>query len=343
MTENHPETINPPMPVDTSAADCIRQVVDVLRKESAAIASAADRIDQSIARAIQLLFDCHGRVIVTGMGKMGCIARKATATFCSTGTPAVFLHPGEAVHGDLGIVTENDVLVVLSNSGETREVLGLLPHVARLGVSVIGLTGNLNSSLAARCTVVIDTGVEFEADPIAVAPTSSTTVALAMCDALAIALMNRRGFTKEQFAIFHPGGNLGSKLLVKVTDVMHVGDKIPHAHENDSLRAGISTISAKGLGAVFVVSDTHAILGIVTDGDLRRIIEHAASRTDGNVLDEPLSNHMCAMPKSIPTTSLAAEALRLMEDNGITVLPVVDSNILVGVIHLHDLIRAGLA
>jgi arabinose-5-phosphate isomerase len=229
MTENHPETINPPMPADTSDEDCVRQVVDVLRKESAAIASAADRIDQSIARAIQLLFDCHGRVIVTGMGKMGCIARKATATFCSTGTPAVFLHPGEAVHGDLGIVTENDVLIVLSNSGETREVLGLLPHLARLGVSVIGLTGNLNSSLATRCTVVIDTGVEFEADPIAVAPTSSTTVALAMCDALAIALMNRRGFTKEQFAIFHPGGNLGSKLLVKVTDVMHVGEKIPHA------------------------------------------------------------------------------------------------------------------
>lgn len=343
MTENHPDAINQSTPVDTSGSESVQQVVDVLRNESAAIARAADRVDDSIGQAIQLLFDCHGRVIVTGMGKMGCIARKATATFCSTGTPAVFLHPGEAVHGDLGIVTENDILVVLSNSGETREVLGLLPHVARLGVTVIGLTGNLNSSLAARCTAVIDTGVETEADPIAVAPTSSTTVALAMCDALAVALMKRRGFTKEQFAIFHPGGNLGSKLLIKVADVMHVGDKIPHAHEGDSLRAGISTISAKGLGAVFVVSGANEVLGIVTDGDLRRIIERAATQTDGNVLDEPLSNHMCSKPKSIAAGALAAEALRLMEDNGITVLPVVDSHALVGVIHLHDLIRAGLA
>ena len=214
-------------PQSESQSASVLEIVDVLRKESAAILAAAQRVDGSIERAIDCLFACTGRVIVTGMGKMGCIARKAAATFCSTGTPAVFLHPGEAVHGDLGIVTDQDVLIVLSNSGETREVIGLLPYMARLGVPVIGLTGDLNSSLASRCQVIVDTGVECEADPIAIAPTSSSTVALAMCDALAVVLMNRRGFTKEQFAIFHPGGNLGGKLLIQVADLMHVGEMIP--------------------------------------------------------------------------------------------------------------------
>ncbi len=324
--------------------DDVRQVVDVLIKESEAIRNVAQRVDSTIGEAIDILFQCSGRVIVTGMGKMGCIARKAAATFCSTGTPAVFLHPGEAVHGDLGIVTENDVLVVLSNSGETREIVELFPYMARIGVPMIGLTGNLNSQLAQRCNFVIDTAVESEADPIAVAPTSSTTVALAMCDAVAIALMNRRGFTKEQFAIFHPGGILGSKLLIQVTDLMRDGEKIPRTAPADSLRNGIGLISQKGLGAVFVVSDSNEVLGILTDGDLRRIIEHTAGQSEGNVLDEPMSNHMTAKPKSIGNDALAAEALRLMEENGITVLPVVDSDgKLVGVIHLHDLIRAGLA
>lgn len=343
MTENPQDTIQNSSLDNVSAMDAVRQVVEVLRKESAAIAAAADRVDGSIEQAVDLLFHCSGRVIVTGMGKMGCIARKATATFCSTGTPAVFLHPGEAVHGDLGIVTDNDVLVVLSNSGETREILGLLPHVARLGVSAIGLTGNTDSSLAQQCAAVVDTGVHSEADPIAVAPTSSTTVALAMCDALAVALMMRRGFTREQFAIFHPGGNLGGKLLIKVADVMRTGDSIPFAGPEDSLRSGIQTISEKGLGTVFVVSQTREIQGIVTDGDLRRIIEHAAEQTQGNVLDEPMSKQMSKAPKTIARSSLAAEALRLMEDHGITVLPVVDANAVVGVIHLHDLVRAGLA
>ena len=329
----------------TESVDAVRQVVDVLNKEAEAIQKAAKRVDGSIGNAIESLFQCSGRVIVTGMGKMGCIARKAAATFCSTGTPAVFLHPSEAVHGDLGIVTENDVLVVLSNSGETREIVELFPYLARLGVPMVGLTGNLNSQLAQRCNVVVDTGVEFEADPIAVAPTSSTTVALAMCDAIAVALMNRRGFTKEQFAIFHPGGVLGSKLLIKVSDLMREGEKIPKTSPSDSLRNGISLISKKGIGAVFVVSDSDKVLGILTDGDLRRIIEHAASKTDGNVLDEVLSNHMTANPKSIGVDALAAEALRLMEENGISVLSVVENSNekLVGVIHLHDLIRAGLA
>lgn len=325
-------------------AETVRIAIAVLRSESAAIAAAADRIDQSIARAVQLLFECQGRVIVTGMGKMGCIARKATATFCSTGTPAIFLHPGEAVHGDLGIVTAQDVLVVLSNSGETREIIGLLPFMTRLGMPIIALTGNSNSALATRANVVVDTGVESEADPIAVTPTNSTAVALAMCDALAVALMERHQFTKEQFAIFHPGGNLGGKLLIRVADVMHVGDEIPKISETESLRKGISVISAKRLGAVFIVSSNNSVLGIVTDGDLRRIVEMALDESRRNLLDDSMSNQMTPSPKTIPSDALAAEALRLMEDNGISILPVVDADeTLVGVIHLHDLIRAGLA
>ncbi len=318
------------------------QVSAVLHHEAAAIMAAAERIGPSTTQAIELLINCQGRVIVTGMGKMGCSARKAAATFCSTGTPAIFLHPGEAIHGDLGIVTANDVLVVLSNSGETRELCELLPHVVRLGVPAIGLIGNLNSSLAARCNVVIDTGVESEADPISLAPTSSTTVALAMADALAIALMHSRGFTKEQFAIFHPGGHLGGKLLIQVADLMHVGDEVPTALASESLQTGIDTISAKGLGSVFVVSDSNEVLGVLTDGDLRRLIQQTIGG-QSNVLSDPISNHMTSEPKSIAVDALAAEALRLMQDSGITVLPVVNEKQLVGVIHLHDLIRAGLA
>ena len=317
----------------------------VLRQEAAAISAAAERIDSSVSEAIELLASCQGRVIVTGMGKMGCIARKAAATFCSTGTPAIFLHPGEAIHGDLGIVTQNDVLVLLSKSGQTRELCELLPHVVRMGVPIIGLIGDPNSPLAGRCSVVVDTSVESEADPISVAPTSSTTVALAMSDALAVALMQQRGFTKEQFAIFHPGGNLGGKLLIQVGDLMRTGDEVPTANTDDTLQVGIDTISAKGLGAVFVVSQSNEVLGVLTDGDLRRLIQQTvgSQESQSNPLTDTISSHMTSDPKSIQLGALAAEALRLMEDNGITILPVVKEKQLVGVIHLHDLIRAGLA
>ena len=330
---------------DPNDTEISAMISAVLQQEAAAIGAAAERIDASIGDAIELLIACSGRVIVTGMGKMGCIARKAAATFCSTGTPAIFLHPGEAIHGDLGIVTQNDVLVLLSNSGQTRELCELLPHVVRMGVPIIGLIGNLNSPLAARCSVVIDTSVESEADPISVAPTCSTTVALAMSDALAIALMQRRGFTKEQFAIFHPGGNLGGKLLIQVADLMRAGDKVPTATADDTLQAGIDTISAKGLGAVFVVSPSNEVLGVLTDGDLRRLIQQTvvSEKSQSSPLADSISTHMTLDPKSIQVDALAAEAIRLMEDNGITVLPVVKEKQLVGVIHLHDLIRAGLA
>jgi len=330
---------------DLNDAEVSAMISAVLHQEAAAICAAAERVDSSICDALEMLIACKGRVIVTGMGKMGCIARKAAATFCSTGTPAIFLHPGEAIHGDLGIVTQNDVLVLLSNSGQTRELCELLPHVVRMGVPIVGLIGDSKSPLAARCSVVIDTSVESEADPISVAPTSSTTVALAMSDALAIALMQKRGFTKEQFAIFHPGGNLGGKLLVQVADLMRAGDEVPIANGDDTLQNGIDTISAKRLGAVFVVSELNEVLGVLTDGDLRRLIQQtvSAEKSQSSPLSDLISTHMTSDPKTIQFDALAAEAIRLMEDNGITVLPVVKENQLVGVIHLHDLIRAGLA
>ena len=325
--------------------EIVEQIKAVLFSEADAIREAAQRINPTITSAIDLLLKCQGRVIVTGMGKMGCIARKAAATLCSTGTPAIFLHPGEAIHGDLGIVTQNDVLMLLSNSGQTRELCELLPHVVRLNVPIIGLIGDPQSSLASRCDVLIDIGVAAEADPISVAPTNSTTVALAVSDSIAVALMHQRGFTEAQFAIFHPGGNLGRKLLIQVADLMHAGDKIPQSQASDTLQSGIDTISAKGLGAVFVVSQSHEVLGVFTDGDLRRMIQHAVGNESNhsNALSQPISDYMTSNPKLISSDALAAEALRLMQENGITVLPVVDAGQLVGVIHLHDLIRAGLA
>lgn len=319
----------------------VRRVLDL---ESEAIARASSQLDGSVVEAVKLIFQGRGRVIVTGMGKMSCIARKAVATFCSTGTPAVFLHPSEAVHGDLGIVTTDDIVLALSNSGETREVLELIPHLTRQGVRSIAITAQSSCSLARVCDVAVSTGVASEADSIAVAPTNSTTVTLALCDGLAVALMNLRGFTAEQFAIFHPGGYLGGKLLLKVADVMHVGDSIPTTEPTSSLKAAIAAISSGKMGAVFVVDEKNKIMGVLTDGDLRRLIELSADENSGNVLGLPVSKHMNASPYTIGKDALAAEALKEMEDNGITVLPVVnESQIVVGVLHLHDLIRAGLA
>lgn len=342
MTQNKKSTRDTECSVSRSSA--VRRVVEVLQKESAAILRTAERVNTSIEEGVEHLLHCRGRVIVSGVGKMGCIARKAAATFCSTGTPAVFLHPSEAVHGDLGVVTESDVFLVLSNSGETREVIRLLPHMVRLGIPMIGLTGNLRSTLAKRCHVVIDTGVESEADSVSLAPTSSTIVAMAMCDALAITLMDRRGFTKEQFAIFHPAGNLGGKLLIKVADIMHVDSTIPVVSSVDeTLRGAVGVISEKGLGAVFVVDKSLAIVGVVTDGDLRRLIDSSSVDALGNFWNESVAEHMSTAPKTIAQTALAAEALRVMENHEISILPVCDSGKLVGVVHLHDLIRVGLA
>ena len=323
--------------------DTRRQIVNVLQQESAAIAQAATLVGETAEFAVDLLQQCGGRVIVTGMGKMGCIARKAAATFCSTGTPAIFLHPSEAAHGDLGILGDNDVLMLLSNSGETREVLELLPSAARMNVKTIAITAKQTSSLATQCDTVLETGVTTEADSIAVAPTNSTTVTLAICDALAVALMEQRGFTREQFAIFHPGGYLGRKLLIKVSDVMRSADQLPVVSVKSTLAQAIQAISDKHLGAVFAVDQNQTLSGVLTDGDLRRIIESSAADMD-KVINQEIETMITSNPKTTTANRFAAEALRTMETNNISILPVVDAdNQLQGVIHLHDLIRAGLA
>jgi len=319
--------------------ETVQQIRAVLRDEASAINFVADNVDESVDVAVDLLQNCTGRVIVTGMGKMGCIARKAAATFASTGTPAIFLHAAEAAHGDLGIVTENDVVVALSYSGQTQEILGIVGFVHRVGVPIIGITGNLESELARRCRVLINVQVPSEADPISLAPTNSSTAALAMCDALAVTLMQRRGFTSEQFAIFHPGGNLGRKLLLKTSEIMKSGDEIPTIAASETIKSAIVVISQKRLGAAIVTDDSKNVIGLLTDGDLRRVFEHHE-----NPLADKISEHMTRNPNTVNDQSLAAHALHMMEEKQITVLPVTDQNEkLVGIVHLHDLIRAGLA
>lgn len=298
----------------------------------------ADRIDDSIARSIELLYEVRGRVILTGVGKMGCIARKAAATFCSTGTPAIFLHAGEAAHGDLGIVSSDDVLIALSYSGQSDEIVGLMPYMQRFEVPVIAVTGNRTSQLAKLSQHVVDIHVAAEAEG-HLAPTCSTTVALAMCDAFAMALAKRRGFTAEQFAIFHPGGNLGRKLLTTVRSLMHTGDGVPVGRQDLKLREAIVVVSEKRLGSLMVVDGEFRLTGILTDGDIRRVFQQSE-----NPLDEPVVELMTNRPQSIGADALAAEAMRQMERHEISVLPVTDQqNKVVGVIHIHDLIKAGLA
>ncbi|MCH2181646.1 MAG: KpsF/GutQ family sugar-phosphate isomerase [Mariniblastus sp.] len=324
-----------PIP-DRSTRDLIQ---DVLRAESAAIERIAGRLDERVEQAVDLLLQCRGRTIVTGMGKMGYIARKAAATFCSTGTPAVFLHPGEAAHGDLGMVSRGDVLLALSKSGETAEVNAILPYMHRFDIPVISLTGCPASELASRSQIAIDVSVPSEADTIELAPTSSSTVALAMCDALAVALMQRRGFTREQFALFHPGGNLGRRLLATVEHFMHAGQDLPTVARQDPLRKVIVTMSQKRLGAALVIGEDKELLGLLTDGDLRRTFERCPAP-----LDESVADWMTVQPQTIGTESLAVDAIKLMEAKKITSLPVVDpQGQLIGLVHLHDLIRAGLA
>ena len=322
----------------------IRNVTRVLECEAAAIRNVADRVSSEVSAAVNLLDSCRGRLVLTGIGKSGAIARKAAATFCSTGAPAAFLHPVEAVHGDLGIIGEGDVVIALSNSGETQELLAWLPFLQRQGTTLISLTGNLSSTLASHSQVVIDTHVDAEADPLELAPTCSTTVMLAMCDALAIALMQQRGFTREQFAIFHPGGNIGRKLLLKVVDLMRTGAAVPIVAESVSCKQAIETISQKQIGCVFVTDQQDQLIGIVTDGDVRRAFVSLLKNNQPELLESSVDQIMTQSPHSISQELLAAEALRTMEDRQITVLPVVDgTKRIIGVLHLHDLIRSGLA
>ena len=308
----------------------------VLEIEAKAVAALIPRLNDDFVRAVEILYECQGRVVLTGMGKSGFIAKKIAATLTSTGTPALYLHPAEGVHGDLGIIVRGDVVVAVSNSGGTTEIVEILPALKRFGVKLIGLVGNSSSALAKECDVVIDVSVHEEACPLNFAPTASTTAALAMGDALALALLEKRGFQAEHLAAFHPGGQLGRRLL-RVGDLMHVGSEMPIVFEQTLMRDAILEISTKRLGMTTVVDAAGRLTGVVTDGDLRRGLEKY-----NDLLDRSAGECMTRHPKVIDRDELGARAVQVMEQYKITSLPIVDAGSRPeGVIHLHDLLEAG--
>ena len=317
----------------------LEQAKCVLTIEAEAILALLPRIDGQFSAAIDMILACQGRVVVTGIGKSGIIGRKLNATLASTGTPSLYLHPAEGIHGDLGMVTANDVVIAISNSGETSELLGILPSLKRIGAPIIAFCGREQSTLAKHADIVLDISVEKEACPLGLAPTASTTATLAMGDALAVALLSARKFRPEDFAIFHPGGALGRKLLLTVEAVMHQGEDNPLVTLDKTVKEALFVITAKGLGATTVV-DGGKLVGIITDGDIRRGLEKGHE-----FLDKPVAAIMTKTPRTITPDRLAAEALRLMENNKprpITVLPVVDKEFqAIGMIHLTDLLRQG--
>ncbi len=311
----------------------------VLRTEADAVASLTEKLDSNFERAIELIYDCNGRVIVTGMGKSGIVGKKMAATLASTGTPAFFMHPAEASHGDLGMVASNDVIVAISNSGETEELVGIIPFLKRFNVKLISITGNLHSTLSRLADVPLDISVKEEACPMGIVPTASTTAAMAIGDAIAIALLIKRGFKEEDFALFHPRGSLGKKLFIKVSDLMHTGSSLPLTSPDVPMIAAVMEISSKRLGVTIIADASNKILGIVTDGDIRRGIE----RWGKNFFDMTVEEVMTRNPRTIPAEELAAKALSIMEKYSITSLLVPDENgIALGVIHLHDILRQGI-
>jgi arabinose-5-phosphate isomerase len=311
---------------------------EVVRIEGKAVAALEERIGEDFARAVTLLEKCRGRVIVTGVGKSGIIARKIVATMNSTGTPAVFLHPADAVHGDLGIVRKDDVVVCISKSGNTGEMNTLLPMIKRLGVPIISMVGNLNSPLARESDVVLDASVEMEACPHDLAPTASTTATLALGDAIAVALLERREFGKEEFALYHPGGTLGKRLVLKVDELMTGGEAIPHVGADVPLRDAILEMTSKRLGCTCVLRPDGTLEGIITDGDLRRLLQ---IHSDVSKLTARMV--MTRNPKVARQGSLAFVVLQEMESYKITQIIVVNERrVPVGVVHLHDLVKAGL-
>ena len=308
----------------------------VIKTEQAALSALVDRIDNKFVDACNIILECDGRVVVTGMGKSGHIANKIAATLASTRTPAFFVHPGEASHGDLGMITSMDVVIALSNSGETDEIVELLPVIKRLDINLITLTGNPKSTLAKTSNVNIDVSIENEACPLGLAPTSSTTAALAMGDAISIALLEKRGFDEDDFALSHPGGTLGKRLLLRVDDIMHIENEIPKVLQDATLGDALIEMSAKGLGVTAIVNKNNKFLGIFTDGDLRRVIDSG--------IDFKFSKRKDVMTKNakrITGDALAASALALMESHSINALVVVDKKEkLCGILNMHDLLRA---
>jgi arabinose-5-phosphate isomerase len=318
--------------------DLIKLAGRVLDIESRAVLQLKQRLDGSFAAACKLCLETTGRVVVTGMGKSGHIGGKIAATLASTGTPSFFMHPAEASHGDLGMITEQDLLLAVSYSGETQEVVTILPLVKRMGARLLSLTGKPGSTLARAADVHLNVAVDEEACPLNLAPTASTTATLAMGDALAVALLESRGFTAEDFARSHPSGSLGKRLIMRVSDVMHTGDAIPAVGEHVNLSGGLVEMSRKGLGMTAIIDDANCILGIFTDGDLRRALD-----SNIDVHKTKMSDVMHRDCKTIPPDVLAAEAVRLMEEYKITGLLVADQDRrLVGALNVHDLFRAGI-
>jgi arabinose-5-phosphate isomerase len=310
---------------------------DVLRKEAEAILQVMEGLDDAFERAVDIIFKCSGRVVLTGIGKSGLVCKKIASTLSSVGTPALFLHPADSLHGDLGMLQNGDVLIVVSNSGETDEVIGILSWIKRMDIATIVITGNTDSSIAKYGDVVLGIDVD-EACPFNIVPTSSTTATLAIGDAIAVALMEMRGFKIEDFAFLHPGGTLGRKLLLKVEDLMHTGDALPKVYQDTFMKHAILEITSKRLGIVGVYNNKDELMGIITDGDLRRAIEKQE-----NVLGKKAFDVMTSNPKTVLKDSLAVYALKKMEEFSITSLFVLDregETNPVGIIHIHDLLKA---
>ena len=311
---------------------------EVVATELAEITALQSRIDENFDRACELLLDCKGRIVVTGMGKSGHIGGKIAATLASTGSPAFFVHPGEASHGDLGMITKNDVVIALSNSGNTAEIATIIPILKRFAVPLISMTGDKNSILATAANINLDVSVSKEACPHDLAPTSSTTIALVMGDALAVALLQARGFTAEDFALSHPGGSLGKRLLLHVSDVMHTGERLPKVQQTASVSEALLEMSKKGLGMTAIVDQQDKVLGIYTDGDLRRSLDKNIDVHKASISD--------VMTKNCRTTTadeLAASIVKIMDDHGINGFLVTDeNNRLIGAFNMHDILRAGI-
>ncbi len=317
--------------------DIIEFVKNELSLEAKAIQKVAEKIDDKIEKAIDLIYNCKGKIIVTGMGKAGIIARKIASTLCSTGTTAIFIHAAEGIHGDLGMIGEQDVIIAVSKSGNTSELISMIPYLKFNKLPIISLTGNLNSQLAKNSDIVIDCSVPKKYEPFGMVPTASTTVALAVGDAIAVTLLKRRNFKKSDFAKFHPGGTIGKKLLYKISDLMHSEKQNPIVQDKATLNKAIIEMTSKGLGCTNIVDKDDKLVGIITDGDLRRILEKGIMDLNISICDVMVKN-----PKSMLANKLAVNALNLMEDNKITMLPIIDeNNKSVGMLHMHDLINAG--
>lgn len=321
-----------------NSKEIIKTGKDVIRIEAEAVANLQNEIDEDFVNAVETIFHCKGRVVLTGMGKSGLIARKIVATLNSTGTASIFLHPTDALHGDLGMVRGEDVVILISKSGESEELINLLPMFKRLGVKMIAMCGNRNSKLAKECDIFLSIAVKEEACPYDLAPTASTTATLALGDALSVALLHKRNFTQEDFAMLHPGGSLGKRLSLKIKEIMITGDRIPKVFEETSLKDVIFEITSKRLGTTTVVDEKGFLTGIITDGDLRRLLERTM-----DLKGLKASDVMTRNPKVIKEDYLASFALQQMENFKITSLIVVDdSNRPIGIVHLHDLINLGL-